>query len=570
MKLLNIGEKSLVVKNINLTGILFAIIILFILPFLMGIVFVLLAAVGITPTWEVISLNWNAEALRDSIYIKQIVLAFMRANLIGIVVFMLVFISGYLLSINFNKKYIQTCMYFLAIPHISLALGFSFLLMPSGILFRLIARATHSTEVGHISLIHDSLGISMSVVVVIKLVAFIMFMLLAGLQDYKLQYQVLQSKLLRHNKFQTWLYIIFPQMMPKIFVPFLISIAYAISPIDVASILGHRFPPTIGIMIRTLFNQVQREEFINGNVLCIVLGIASILSLFLWTGVFYGVRKILRKGYVCPHKYYLSDKTILKISKTSFFFFTGIVVVSTILLCIWSIVIRWDFPDFLPTRIGITNQISYLTRFTSSINHTMLIAMLSTLISLFVSIVILEMLNALYWRRQFLVLGILLLPILLPSIVYITGVHMFFLYLGINGTLFAMVWVHALRVTPYITLLLYGVFKTYNPYFIIQAKVLGKRYLKTLYTIKLPMLILPIGYAVLIGMLVCVTEYVYAQFIGEGKWETVTLLTISLYSGGNRQIMSISGVLLTVLNLLILMLGLWLERMQKGIIKVKL
>ncbi len=557
-------------SNKNRRIILYGVVLVFSLPFLLGIVSLFSVFFGITPTWDVVRLQASFHAFTNALYTKQFFYCLLRANLIALALLVLVFFFGYLLCVHSRSKMLRSCVFFLAIPHVSLAVGFSFLVMPSGFLFRILAFFTGVQEVGDFTSTNDAYGISMSVVILIKLASFLMFMMLSTFQDYHLQYQILQSKILGHNKLRSWTFIVFPQLLPKIFVPFLISVAYALAPIDISLILGPRFPSSFDVIIQELLRGVSRDRFIEGHALSLLLGVGTLFSFAFWYGVFHALKKILRKGYVQASRFCTSYKKVQLVASSGFGLFTTIVLVSALLLFLWCCVIRWDFPSLLPSKIGILNQLSYVGRFSRSLSNTLLVATCSTVLSTGITMLVLELLRSLHWRRQFFVLGLLLLPLLIPSLIYITGVHVFFLFLGINGTFFAMVWAHSLRVAPYIMLLLYGVIKTYNDSNISQAKILGKSYLNALFRIKIPMLITPISYAMLIGMLVSIAEYVSTQFIGEGRWETATLLSVVLHSGANRQLESISGTLLILLNLLVLFLTFFCGRLQKGVRKVYL
>lgn len=562
---------SPVISNRKRLLFLHVILFVFMLPFFSGLLFLLLSAAGITPAWKEAGVYTGKTAIEIMPLIhKQLLLSFLRANVIALITLLLVFFFGYLLCAHLTRKVTQTWMYFLSIPHVSLAAGFAFLIMPSGMLFRALAFISGREEVANIVTAGDSLGISMSIVVILKLVSFLIFMMLAVFRDYQLQYQILQSKLLGHNSFRTWLFIVFPQLLPKIFVPFLISLAYAIAPVDISLILGPQFPSSTGVLIQELLRQASLNKYIEAHVLCCALGLVTALSFALWFGIFKAIRYFLCCGYSVPQAIQVSDKKARTISIAGFAVFAGLIVFSSLLLLFWCCIIRWDFPSLFPSKLGVSALLPYLDRFLHSLGITLLLAALSSVLSLCLAILLLELLGKCKWQFQSVVLGLLMLPILIPSLVYITGVHVFFLLMRINGSLAAMIWAHSLRITPYMVLLLYGTFKTYNPYFIQQARVLGKRYYSSLFRIKLPMLLTPIFYALLVGMLVSIAEYVSSQFIGEGRWETSTLLVVAMNSGGNRQIISASGTLLSVVNLLILSFGLLCGYFQKGIRKVKL
>lgn len=103
---------------------LFIIIGIVLLPLFFGIIFVVLASVGITPTWNNTSFDTSFEILKNTIIQKQIIFSFVRANIIGVILLFVSFFLGYLLSSNYSKKTTKIYLSFLSVPHMSLAMGF--------------------------------------------------------------------------------------------------------------------------------------------------------------------------------------------------------------------------------------------------------------------------------------------------------------------------------------------------------------------------------------------------------------------------------------------------------------
>ncbi len=558
-------------KKLRSIVLLFVLVIIFIFPFLLGMVFSLLTSMGITPIWTASEQTVSFfEVLFDPIYFFQLIKTFIRAQCIVLITLFFIFLFGYLLSSNYNNAFIQWIMYFLSIPHVSLATGFAFLIMPSGIIFRILAFFKGESTVGSITTVYDSYGISMSIVVIIKLITFLLFILVAVLQEYNLQHHVLQSKLLRHNKLRTWMFVIIPQILPKLFVPTLISVSYALAPVDISMILGPKNPSSYGVIIQELLSQYSQKKYITANILCVGLCFVSFISLVIWYALFKVFHFMLHKNYVNASKVAVHDTVANYLSVSAFIVFSCVIVFSTALLFLWCWIIRWDFPLIIPNVFGIDRQFSFFFRFFNSVVSTVCLAFYSTVLSTIFAVILLELLNYLRWRFQFPILTLIMFPLLMPTIVYITGMHIFFLYININGSYFVLLWGHTLRIVPYIVFLLYGTFKTYNNYYMIQARVLGKKYWLAFFRVKLPMIITPISHAMLIGMLVSIAEYVTTQFIGEGRWETITQLVVALYSGANRQVISILGILLMILNGTILLVGHYTSHLQKGMRKVSL
>ena len=319
---------------------------------------------GLLLIWTV-SINTISffKVLFDPVYFYQLIISFIRAQIIVFIALCFVFLFGYLLSSYYNKMFIQGIMYFLSIPHVSLATGFSFLIMPSGIIFRVLAFLKGENVIGTITTIHDSYGISMTIIVIIKLITFLLFVFISIFQEYHLQHHILQSKLLQHNRFCTWLFVIFPQILPKLFIPTIISVAYALAPVDISMILGPKVPSSYGVIIQELLSQYSQEKYIIANIFCIGLFCISVLSIILWSFLFKLFRFILQKNYMHANKIMLNDTVLDYFAIFVFIVFSFIIIMSTILLLLWCCIIRWDFPDIIPSVFGISNQFSFFIRF---------------------------------------------------------------------------------------------------------------------------------------------------------------------------------------------------------------
>ena len=256
------------------------------IPLVFGLVVILINSFGITPIWShsQFSLLYWQKMFADTVFLKSLLAATIRGNSVGFLLFIFIFCIGFFIVQNkstFLKKLNSFCM---TMPHIVLAVGLAFLIAPSGFLFRIIAIVFHIDTFSNIVTVNDPYGISMSIAVFIKSMPFVLFSLFGVLTDYTVVSHITQARLLRHNNFVIWTCVVFPQTMSKIILPFFIALAYAISPIDIAAIIGPYTPSSVGTIITNWFLQPDREIFIYANIGCLLhdIGMYCISCFVVW------------------------------------------------------------------------------------------------------------------------------------------------------------------------------------------------------------------------------------------------------------------------------------------------
>ena len=234
----------------------------------------------------------------------------------------------------------------------------------------------------------------------------------------------------------------------------------------------------------------------------------------------------------------------------------------------WSGAKLWTFPRLIPNIISFDHFKTYGSRLLESFWASVSVALVSVAISLVLSIIILEFVK--YTKRRQQVVAIVFMPLIVPTVVYVAGVHILFLYLMITGSFMAVVWAHMQYVLPYMFLILYGPFMAYNENYILVSRTMGKPIWYSILTIKIPMLWNTIMYSAGVGLLVSFAQYLTTLFIGGGRYNTLTLFMVTLSSGGSRRILGTVGVLLMIVNGLALFVTSRIAMLQRNAKEISL
>ncbi|MCG8333952.1 MAG: hypothetical protein MJE63_05515, partial [Proteobacteria bacterium] len=261
-------------------------------------------------------------------------------------------ITFLILATSYNSKFWKVLQRSLApllsVPHAAFAIGFLFLVAPSGWIFRAVSPGlTGFTSPPDWSLIRDSYGISLMITLVIKEVPFLVLMSISALSRIDVKNSLAVGRSLGYDTGKVWIKVIMPQLYPKIRLSIFAILAYSLSVVDIAQIVGPTIPPTLAVQIFRWFNDPDLSCRLFG-----AAGATFILMLVLGTiGFIYLLEYILKKlltfwligGSRQSHVTFarpLGNLLILKIVICS--------LTSVLILHIWSVTWRWRFPDFLP------------------------------------------------------------------------------------------------------------------------------------------------------------------------------------------------------------------------------
>ncbi|MEJ2044757.1 MAG: hypothetical protein P8X74_06640 [Reinekea sp.] len=443
----------------------------------------------------------------------------------------------------------------LSIPHAAFAIGFGFLIAPSGWLLRLMNGLTGMFPAPPFwTTFQDPVGISLILVMVLKETPFLLFMALAVLPSLKVSQTLWLVRSQGHGKAFAWRYLIFPRLYQQIRLPFFAVVAYSLTVVDIAIIAGPTTPPTLAVLILQRFNDpdlVQRTVGAAGATL--LLGIVMIVLI----GLSLLQQAIQRWDYyrLCHIKRPKRHWSITDISARVVSVFIGTAYIGTLTITLlWSITKRWRYPDILPESFGLRAWVRLNDRLAEPFWCTFLLAILSSLLALILVILALE--NELRLSRlskrvslsriQWLVY----LPLLIPQIAFIFGFQIALIHFGLDAQFITLLWSHLVFVFPYVFLTLSGPYRRFDERYSWQGLTLiGQRW-KVFWRIKLPMLLRPILYTLATGFAVSIAQYLPTLFVGAGKYSTITTEAVAIATGSDRRMMAVIALWQQTLPLL--------------------
>lgn len=201
--------------------------------------------------------------------------------------------------------------------------------------------------------------------------------------------------------------------------------------------------------------------------------------------------------------------------------------------------------------------------FLSAFTYSLVIAVLSTLISIIVGTWIAVLLEGRkFWGRA-LIFGITVLPALVPGIISAIAFRIYARYLGIEPGMGAIIWSHAVHNVPFVVLVLMARLSTLPKSQTEAARDLGADPIIAFLRITLPYLVPAIMGASIFCLLLSFDDFVRSFFLGGYEPTLPVLIFAKLKSGMSPEINAIATVALVITAVL----GIWAERFTRRLNK---
>ncbi|CAG35051.1 related to ABC transporter, permease protein [Desulfotalea psychrophila LSv54] len=544
---------------------------LFLLPVLLGGVATILPALGFWPalggegfTGRYLSRFLDHPAVRDA-FLLTLTTGFAAS-------FAALFVALFLLAGLYGTKmwaFLHRILgFWLAIPHVSFTLGILFLLSPSGWLMRLLASLlTGWTIPPNFSLVADPWGLSLAFVLACKEIAFLLFMGIAALSRIEAGKLIWLGKSFGYGPTRIWLTIILPQLYPHLRLSFWAVLAYSLSVVDVALIIGPSRPPTLAVLVHSWFIQGEASSFFLASAGATSLCLLVLLAITLC----YLAERLLAR---------LGQTLLLGGGRSSLFdrVFAGagpllmalglLFMAAFAGLALLSVSRRWRFPDILPASYSWHYWYRGLLSAQEPIVVTLLLGVLSALISLVLVVGCLEYERVLLQRgegtRVRRSLWLLYLPFLLPQISFVFGLQMVAVFSGLDGSFVALLFSHVVFVLPYVFITLGQSYRSFdNRYFDLALSLRGSWW-RALLQVKLPMLKKTIAFSLATGFSVSLVQYLPTLYVGAGRFPTITTEAVNRVSGGDMRVTAVYALLQLALPLLVYSAALFFSRQSKA------
>jgi putative thiamine transport system permease protein len=430
----------------------------------------------------------------------------------------------------------------LAVPHAAFAVGLVFLIAPSGWLFRSLSPwLTGWEQPPQIATSQDSFGLGLIAMLVLKEVPFLLFAAATQLQrddtGARWQREALAAQTMGYSRAKSFWLIIWPQLSTRLRWPLLAVLAYSLTVVDASLIAGPGTPTTLSVRAwQWLQDSDAQTNAVGATAAWLLMGL--VLASVAWLEFQERVPVALKRAqWFAPTGVRGVDKARQvnnNFGHIAWLSILAIYVIVLLALAIGSVSGVWPFPSLLPNNLSFEAWASVGSS-SKSIVITLVLGLASSTIALLWSVAWLE-LSAPRWDAA--LRKCLYLPLLLPSVLWVVGLHRIALQTGLTGTALGILIAHLLTVLPYTLITLSPAYSSFDPRYEQACAALGKKRGQFLMQVKWPLLRQSLWSAMAVGFAVSVAQFLPTLYVGEGRFVTVTTEAVTLSSGGQRSLVA--------------------------------
>lgn len=449
------------------------------------------------------------------------------------------------------RRFEQLMTPLLAAPHAAVAIGFAFLVAPSGWLVRLVSPGlTGWHRPPDLVTIQDPLGLAFVAGLLLKEVPYLVLMISGAATQVQVRPSLAASRAMGYRGSIAWIKTVFPQIYPQIRLPVYAVLAFSLSVVEVGLILAPGNPPPLSILAARWFADYDLKLYFPAAAAATLQLALVIACIALWrlgerAVAVLGRIWIARGGRGGPARAALAASAGLAVLTGAL----GLLALGG--MAVWSVASAWRFPDALPTQWSLHGWAVNAGQILRPTATTAAVAITATLLAIALTLACLENEQRRFRRPGASALWLLYLPLLVPQIAFLFGAQLILVRLDLDGTFLAVTWSHLLFVLPYVFLSLADPWRGLDPRFARIAAGLGASPARTFLRIKLPMLLRSVLIALAVGFAVSVGQYLPTLFAGAGRVATLTTEAVTLSSGGDRRIVGIFSFLQSALPLLV-------------------
>ncbi len=446
----------------------------------------------------------------------------------------------------------------LAMPHVAFAIGFAFLFAPTGMGVRVASQLfgydPNAQTVNDLALlIKDPHALGLILMLAVKETPFLLLMSIPILQQLNVDKVEKVSHSMGYSSAQTWWKCIFPQWLAKLRFPMLAVMAYSLSVVDVALIIGPTNPPTFAVLVWQWFNdpdlsllpRAASGAVILFTIASLLIGFARIVE---WT-VTKGVKRWQysgRSGLPLP-------------GKTLFSLITLLTLIMVPLMVLWSFAQRWRFPNLLPSRYSLRFWEYEWHSILGTVEQSLLIAVISATLALVLALIAHEYRLRHRWQVPGYIIAV---PMLIPQLSVLFGMQIATLYLHSSAYFLWVCWAHVFFAFPFVYLSLDGPWRSFDNGLTRVSLSLGKSPLQTWLKVKLPILLPAVVFAWAVGISVSLAQYLPTLVLGAGRISTITTEAVALSSGFDRRVTAIYAICQALLPLIFFSFAIILSRLN--------
>lgn len=430
----------------------------------------------------------------------------------------------------------------LAVPHAAAAFGLAFLIAPSGWIVRLVSPGlTGWDRPPDVLILNDPYGLAMTAGLIIKEVPFLLLMTIAALGQVQQRRSLLVAQALGYGRLTGWLKAVFPRVYAQIRLPVNVVLAYSMSVVDVAVILGPTTPPPLSVWIVKWMGDPDlgmRLLAAAGALLQLALVVAA---LSVWRFGEFIVARIGLSWVIRGGRGRL-DGAIRPLGLGAGALTAALIFAGLGGLLVWSFAGFWSFPNALPDSFSLRTWMRHGPDTGGAFGETFIVAMIATGLALALVLGCLEAEHRSGRKITSRGLWLLYLPLLVPQTTFLPGLQTLLLGLGADVGRGPVIAAHLVFVLPYVFLSLGDPYRAWDGRNGVTAAALGASPNRVFWQVRLPMLTRPVLVAIAVGLSVSVGQYLPTLLIGGGRVSTLTTEAVALASGGDRRAIAVYGL----------------------------
>ena len=479
-------------------------------------------------------------------------------------------LSAWLLSRSFPgplwARTVKALPAMLAVPHAAFAIGLVFLIAPSGWLLRALSPwATGFDAPPPWATTQDPWGLGLIAVLVAKEVPFLLWAAATQLQRadtaerWSRELNVARS--MGYAPRTAWWRVLWPQLWPRLTGPMLAVLAYSLTVVDMALVIGPTSPPTLAVLAwqwlldadPILNTQGAAAAWLLGGVVPLLAGVLWVLRSALRRR---GRRVSGNRGKTRPHVAFLPPMIATSYPLATL---AALYLAVMLALAVGSVSGVWPFPRLWPESLSLQGWQSVFAS-ASTLWTTASLATVSSITALAWAVAWLECAPP-AWDAH--LRRLIYLPLVLPSVLWVVGLHRLCLAWGIDARWPGLWLVHSLAAAPYVLIALSPAYLGFDARYRQIAASLQKSRLTFLLRIKWPLLKASLWGALAVGFAVSVAQYLPTLFVGAGRFATVTTEAVTLASGAQRSLTAAYAWLQWLLPALMFGVAAWLGRPRR-------
>jgi putative thiamine transport system permease protein len=455
----------------------------------------------------------------------------------------------------------------LAVPHAAFAIGLALLVMPSGLVARLLAPLAGWTSPPDVATVQDPWGLALIAGLVLKEVPFLLWSVAAQWrhvgQGALLERQLQTAAAMGYARSAAWGRVLWPQLLPRLALPLAAVWAYGLTVVDMALVLGPTRPPTLAVLawqwLLDADPATNRVGAAAALVLATVMAVVASLVVLAWrtsrswraTQWTRGDRPLARSPSGRRPGWgprILATLYLAVLAMLAFVSLAGV----------------WTFPDLLPQAWSAGTWSSVAVG-AGTVGLTLALALAAATTGLVLAVAWMETTPA-RWDTH--AAPAVFATLLIPGVLLAGGLYQAALHTHLDGRFTGLWLAHSLYAAPYVLIALAPAYRSHDPRYAQTAHALGHGRARVLLRVTWPMLLAPMASAFAVGFAVSVTQYLPTQFVGAGRHATLTTEALTLASGGQRPVAAAFALLQAVLPAAMFAAAWWIGERQARRLRV--